>query len=94
MKGVYDIGTYYYDDSVRRKNGEFDIALRKAEGYEIYEAKYYIGKLTEKEMLKEEKQVLSIQGLRIERIGFITISGVEVQLDRFEYIDGNQLYSF
>ncbi len=94
LKGIYDIGTYYYDDSVRRKNGEFDIALKKADGYEIYEAKYYTGKLIEKEMLQEERQVLSIQGLKIEKIGFITVSGVEVKLDRFEYIDGEQLYSF
>jgi len=64
------------------------------DGYEIYEAKYYIGEFSEKEMLKEEKQVLSIQGLKIEKIGFITVSGVELKLDRFEYIDGEQLYSF
>ena len=94
LKGIYDIGTYYYDDSVRRKNGEFDIALKKFDGYEIYEAKYYTSKLTEKEMIKEEKQVLDIQGLQIKKIGFITVSGVEVKLDRFEYIDGEPLYLF
>ena len=92
LKGIFDIGTYYYDDSAKRKNGEFDIALKKADGYEIYEAKYYAGKLTEKEMLKEEQQVLNIPGLQIEKIGFITVSGVEVQPDRFVFIDGEQLY--
>lgn len=92
LKGVLDIGTYYYDDSVRRKNGEFDIALKRVNGYDIYEAKYYRDVLTEKEMLKEEKQVFEIPTLNIKKIGFITVSGVETKLDKFEYIDGNQLY--
>lgn len=92
LKGVYDIGTYYYDDSAKRKNGEFDIALKRANGFDIYEAKYYVGQLTEKEMLQEEKQVLEIPALNIEKIGFITVSGVENKLERFEYIDGNKLY--
>ena len=92
LKGVLDIGTYYYDDSVRRKNGEFDIALKRAKGYDIYEAKYYTGILTEKEMLQEEKQVLEIPALNIKKIGFITVSGVETKLEKFEYINGEQLY--
>ena len=92
LKGVLDIGTYYYDDSVRRKNGEFDIALKRVNGYDIYEAKYYRDILTEKEMLKEEKQVFEISTLNIKKIGFITVSGVETKLDKFEYVDGNQLY--
>lgn len=92
LKGVYDIGTYYYDDSAKRKNGEFDIALKRANGFDIYEAKYYVGQLTEKEMLQEEKQVLEIPALNIEKIGFITVSGVENKLERFEYIDGDKLY--
>ena len=39
MKGVRNIGSYYYDDPAHRKNGEFDVALEFADGYEIYEAK-------------------------------------------------------
>ena len=52
MKGIYDIGTFYYDDKDNKTNGEFDVALKKADGYDIYEAKYYSGKLSEKEMLE------------------------------------------
>lgn len=51
-----------------------------------------MGQLTEKEMLQEEKQVLEIPALNIEKIGFITVSGVENELKRFEYIDGDKLY--
>ena len=39
LKGVRNIGSYYYDDPVHRKNGEFDVALEFADGYEIFEVK-------------------------------------------------------
>ena len=32
MKGVRNIGSYYYDDPAHRKNGEFDVALEFADG--------------------------------------------------------------
>ena len=41
LKGVRNIGSYYSDDPVHRKNGEFDVAMELANGYAIYEAKYY-----------------------------------------------------
>lgn len=93
IKGISDIGTYYYDDSARKKNGEFDIVLKTKVGYNVYEAKYYKNKLSEKEMAGEEEQVKGIQGININRIGFITVSGVENKAERFEYIDGCDLYS-
>ena len=87
-----DIGTYYYDDGIRKKNGEFDIALKRKDGYDIYEAKYYKGKMPEKEMLEEERQIEEIRGINVNKIGFITVSGVENALDRFEYVVGDELY--
>lgn len=92
LKGVSDIGTYYYDDGIRKKNGEFDIALKRKDGYDIYEAKYYKGKMPEKEMLEEERQIEEIRGINVNKIGFITVSGVENALDRFEYVVGDELY--
>ena len=44
MKGVRNIGSYYYDDPAHRKNGEFDVALEFADGYEIYDP---IGRLVD-----------------------------------------------
>lgn len=90
--GILDIGTFYYDDPKNKKNGEFDIALKKKDGYEIYEAKYYSNPLTEKEILEEENQIKQIQGMSISKIGFITVSGVEKGFDRFEYVEGENLY--
>jgi len=93
IKGVLNIGTFYFDDSKNKKNGEFDVALKTKNGYKIYEAKYYLNSLKEEEMLKEENQINQIQGLNIIKNGFITVNGTEKKIDRFEYIDGNDLYT-
>lgn len=93
IKGILDIGTYYFDNPEKKENGEFDIALKKKDGYEIYEAKYYLKPLKATEMLEEEKQIKQIKGLNISKIGFITVSGVENGIDRFSYINGEELYN-
>ena len=92
LRGILDIGTYYYDNAIKKKNGEFDIALKTKEGFAIYEAKYYSGKMKETEMLEEEKQIKQIQDMKITKIGFITVGGVEKKIDSFSYIDGKELY--
>lgn len=91
--GILNVGTYYYDDSVNKKNGEFDVALKRRNGYEIYEAKYYSNSLKENEMVKEIEQIKNINGLNVTKIGFVTISGVEKRIDGIDYIDGDELYS-
>lgn len=74
--------------TVNKTNGEFDIALKLKDGYAIYEAKYYTGVLTENEMLQEEVQIKKIKGLAINKIGFITVSGIEKKIIDFDCIDG------
>ncbi len=93
LNGILNIGTFYYDDEVNKMNGEFDIALQCKNGYAIYEAKYYKDKLSETEMLQEEKQIKLIKGLIINKIGFITVFGVEKVIDNFDYITGTELYT-
>ena len=41
LRGVSNIGTFYYDDSANKKNGEFDVVLERKNVYDIYEVKYY-----------------------------------------------------
>lgn len=48
--------------------------------------------MPEKEMLEEERQIEEIRGINVNKIGFITVSGVENALDRFEYVVGDELY--
>lgn len=92
-KYICEVCGWVYDEESCKENGiPFDIALKRKDGYDIYEAKYYKGKMPEKEMLEEERQIEEIRGINVNKIGFITVSGVENALDRFEYVVGDELY--
>ena len=93
MSGVRNIGSYYYDDSVRKKNGEFDVVLQRANGFDFYEAKYYKSPLRLSEMETEEEQVRAIPGLTASQIGFISVSGFENAETKYACITGEDLYS-
>ena len=93
MKGVRNIGSYYYDDPVHRKNGEFDVALEFADGYEIYEAKYYAQPMTLDEIHREVRQVEGIKELTVKQIGFIAINGFVEREEPYFYLDGNDIFA-
>lgn len=91
LKGVRNIGSYYYDDPVHRKNGEFDVALELADGYAIYEAKYYAQPMTLDEIHRETQQVANIKELAVKQLGFIAINGFVEQEKPYTYLDGNDI---
>lgn len=93
LRGISNIGTFYYDDSITKTNGEFDVVLERKGIYDIYEIKYYSSPLQLKEMLKEAEQVNSIKGLQIGKIGFIATAGYEETPDEFDCISAEELYS-
>ena len=93
MKGVRNIGSYYYDDPAHRKNGEFDVALEFADGYEIYEAKYYAQLMTLDEIHREVQQVEAIKELTVKQIGFIAINGFAEREEPYLYLDGNDIFA-
>lgn len=93
LKGVTNIGTYYYDDSATKTNGEFDAVLERREGYDIYEVKYYASPLEIGEMKKEEAQIKSLKGIQTGKIGFISVSGFEKPTDEYDLVTGEDLYS-
>ena len=84
LKGVRNIGSYYYDDPVHRKNGEFDVAMELANGYAIYEAKYYAQPMTLDEIHRE---------LAVKQLGFIAINGFVEQEKPYTYLDGNDIFA-
>ena len=92
LKGILNIGTYYYDDSKAKKNGEFDVVLERKDAFDIYEAKYLISPMTDKQIEEEINQVRDIPKLKIGKIGFISINGFEIKHPDFPCIDGNSLY--
>ena len=93
MKGVRNIGSYYYDDPAHRKNGEFDVALEFADGYEIYEAKYYAQPMTLDEIHREVQQVEEIKELTVTQIGFIAVNGFAEKEEPYLYLDGNNIFA-
>ena len=93
MKGVRNIGSYYYDDPIHRKNGELDVALEFADGYEIYEAKYYAQPMTLDEIHREVQQVEAIKELTVKQIGFIAINGFAEREEPYLYLDGNDIFA-
>ena len=47
LRGIKNIGTYYYDDSKNKKNGEFDVVLESVYDesktqYQIYQIQYHV----------------------------------------------------
>ncbi|MCR5782073.1 MAG: AAA family ATPase [Clostridia bacterium] len=93
MKGIRDIGTFYYDDSVTKKNGEFDIVLERKDRFDFYEAKYYKTPLSHSEMRAEEKQIRDIHGLNPGYIGFISTAGFEAEPKDYICVTADKLYS-
>ena len=92
LPGITNIGTYYYDDPVRHRNGEFDVALEFGDQYQIYEAKYYRKPMTLSEIHKEAGQIRDIESLNVVRLGFIAANGFEKREDGFSFFSGEDLY--
>ncbi|MCD8150179.1 MAG: AAA family ATPase [Clostridiales bacterium] len=92
LKGVLNIGTYYYDDSVTRTHGEFDVVLQRKDVFDIYEVKYLAAPMTQKQIQEEVRQVAAIKGIKVGGIGFISINGFESDNDEYVCLDGASLY--
>lgn len=90
--GIFRIGTYYYDDSTTKTNGEFDVVLQRKDNFDLYEVKYYFKPLPLKEMQAEEEQIRNIKGLNVGKIGFISTSGFEEVSSEYDCISGEELY--
>ena len=92
LKGIRNIGTYYYDDPKARKNGEFDVALETAHGYDLYEVKYLAEPMGLDEIHRELGQIREIGDLKVDRVGFISINGFAEREEGPIYYEGEDLY--
>lgn len=79
MEEPFDkIGKYYYDDPVRRLNGEFDIVTHDDKGYIFYEVKFRKEPLTADVVAAEIAQVKEAK-LPCYKYGFFSRSGFEME---------------
>ena len=92
LRGIKNIGTYYYDDSKNKINGEFDVALDTVDGYAIYEVKYLKDKLKINQAEIEIKQINNIRGINVNKIGFVSINGFDFDDKKIDLIDGTNIY--
>lgn len=93
LRGVRNIGSYYYDDPSSKTNGEFDVVIETKDGYGVYEAKYFKDKMKESDIFQEASQTKKIKELKISRIGFVAVNGFEETDCDYDLISGDQLYA-
>lgn len=68
------IGKYYYDDPVKKRNGEFDIVTKDANGYIFYEAKFRRDPVSA-EMIRAEISQVEETGFPCYKYGFFSRAG-------------------
>ena len=89
---IIDIGTYWYDDKENKANGEFDVALKTTEGYEIYDAKFTASPLSGDVAETERRQLMRLP-LPLSRWGMISASGFEKETSSYIQLDLEDLFS-
>lgn len=93
LPGLRNIGSYYYDDSRTKTNGEFDVALDYGGKFSIFEVKYLKNPMEPNEIHHELGQIRDIKGLEVFQIGFISANGFTEQEEGILYYTGDDIYS-
>lgn len=86
------IGTYYYDDSKNKKNGQFDVVTIDENGYIFYEVKFTKALIGES-VLNEELRQLKDLNINYYKLGFISKNGSILDKDKYILYDINDLYN-
>lgn len=71
---LYKVGKYYYDDSINKTNGEFDVVTLNKNGYDFYEVKFSSSPIDDS-IVKEEIYQLSKINIKYNKLGFISKTG-------------------
>lgn len=93
LPGVEDFGSYWYDNRREKKNGQFDVVLKKSDGYEFFECKFYSSPMKEDEYKKEEEQVRAVTGLDCVSLGFVSSFDFDFSSSRYILLDAHDIYN-
>lgn len=74
---LYAIGTYYYNDPIKKKNGEFDVVTLNKDGYDVYEVKFTSSPVNDS-IVNEEKTQLDSSPIKYNKLGFFSKSGFNI----------------
>lgn len=91
---IEDYGSYWYDDPKTKSNGEFDCVIKRTgDLYDFYECKYFDRPMTLPECEHEQKQLDSVDEIKVDHIGFVSIEGFDFEnKNNYILIEGNDLY--
>ena len=92
LPGIMDIGVFSYDDPAVRKNGEFDVALRFEDGYDVYEVKFLKDCMDKNLMEEEIGKIMAIPSFKARNIGFVSSSGFACSPNDVILISGEDIY--
>lgn len=81
---LIDIGTYWYDDPINKKNGQFDIVGKSVDGFIFFECKYKNTPINDS-VIKDEVQQVSNTNLKPITYGFFSKSGFKLD-DTYDYL--------
>lgn len=93
MTDILDFGTYWFDNPAAHTNGEFDCVLKRSDGYDFIECKFYTKPMSQDECEKEEQQLKNIEGIVFRQIGFVCSAGFSFTSGRYDLITGEDLFS-
>lgn len=82
---ITGIGTYIYNDPKARESRQFDVVTRDSNGYTSYECKYTMVPIGSSVINEEEYQIRNLD-IDIYRLGFISRSGFDEDVDKDKYV--------
>ena len=87
------VGRYVYNDRKNRKNGEFDVVARTANGNMFYECKYKKNPVGMSVVNEELWQIQNL-GLQFAKLGFFARNGFSLDVDpsKYELVSLDDLY--
>lgn len=90
-----NIGTYWYDDKIKKTNGEFDCVIENSKNkYSVYEVKFYSFPMTKESVKEEIDKIKQIEEIDVIKYGVVSSSGfIGSKLDGVDYITGEDLYN-
>ena len=93
IAGVEDFGSYWFDDSATRTNGEFDCVMARDGKLDFYECKYRTKPMGLGECRAEEQQVRAIPDVEVGTVGFACTGGFDFESDEYALVAGDDLYN-
>lgn len=72
------IGTFWYDEPIAKKNGQFDVVAKREDGYCFFECKFMASPIDDK-LIEEEIEQVNRTNLKPVRCGFFSKAGYNLK---------------